>query len=209
MENITEVDWNERYVTSDTPWDSGMPSRSLVEMLEKKEIKPCRVLELGCGTGTNAIYLAKAGFDVTGVDLSELAIKKAREKAEQEGVSVKFLLNDVTDLPDLGGQFPLVFDRGTYHIVRSINLKGFQNTLEKFVAPGGLYLVLAGSTNEPGPEDKGPPRVTPQDMCAELEFDSFDLVSLEESNFHGVKIGDKMFSPKAWKGLFRRRETKR
>lgn len=209
MENITEVDWNERYVTSDTPWDSGLPSENLVEMLKSGTIKPCRALELGCGTGTNAIYLAKSGFDITGVDLSELAIKKAKEKAEKEGVSAKFLLSDVTDLPDLGAPFPFVFDRGTYHIVRSINLSGFQKTLEKYVAPGGYYFVLAGSTNEPGPEDKGPPRVTPQDLCRELEFDCFDLVRLEETNFHGVKIGDQMFAPKAWKALLRRRETKR
>lgn len=205
----TNIDWNERYVTSDTPWDSGLPSESLIELLSSKLIKPCRVLELGCGTGTNAIYLTKAGFEVTAVDLSELAIKQAKEKAEREGVSIKFLQNDVTDLPDLGAPFPFVFDRGTYHIVRNINLKGFQKTLERYVASGGYYLVLAGSTNEPGPEEKGPPRVTPQDLCAELEFECFDLVSLEETHFHGVKIGGQVFTPMAWKALLRRRESKR
>lgn len=206
---VDQVNWNERYETAETPWDSGVPSKNLVEFVDKKLIKPCRAFELGCGTGTNAIFLAQAGFDVTAVDLSELAIKKAKEKAEKAGVSIKFLQSDVTDLPDLGAPFPFIFDRGTYHIVRSINLKGFQKTLERYSAPDGFYLVLAGSTNEPGPEDQGPPRVAPQDLCAELEFDCFDLVSLEETHFHGVNVNGQMFTPMAWKALFRRRASKR
>jgi|AGTN01.1.fsa_nt_gi 2-polyprenyl-3-methyl-5-hydroxy-6-metoxy-1,4-benzoquinol methylase len=206
---VDKVDWNERYETAETPWDSGVPSQNLGEFVEKQLIKPCRTLELGCGTGTNAIYLAQAGFEVTAVDLSELAIKRAKEKAEEKGVSVKFLQGDVTDLPDLGAPFPFIFDRGTYHIVRSINLKGFQKTLERYSAPGGFYLVLAGSTNEPGPADQGPPRVAPQDLCVELEFDCFDLVSLEETHFHGVNVNGQMFTPMAWKALFRRRANKR
>lgn len=206
---VEQVNWNERYETADTPWDSGLPSQNLVEFIEKQLIKPCRAFELGCGTGTNAIYLAQQGFDVTAVDLSELAIKKAKEKAEEEGVSVKFLQNDVTDLPDLGEPFLFIFDRGTYHIVRKMNLEGFQKTLERYCAHGGYYLVLAGSTNESAPADQGPPRVAPQDLCAELEFDCFDLMSLEQTYFHGVNIGGQMFSPMAWKALFRRRASKR
>lgn len=206
---IEKIDWNERYESAETPWDSGVPSQNLVEWLESKPVKPCRVLELGCGTGTNAIFLAQAGFEVTAVDLSELAINQARERAKEAGVSIKFLQNDVTDLPDLGAPFPLIFDRGTYHIVRDINLKGFQNTLERNCAAGGYYFVLAGSTNEPDPADHGPPRVAPQDLCAELEFDCFDLVSLEETHFHGVRINERTFTPMAWKALFRRREAKR
>lgn len=209
MEAIEKVDWNERYVKSDTPWDSGMPSEALQCILNEGKVKPCRVLELGCGTGTNAIFLAKAGFEVTAVDLSPLAIEKAKKKAEEVGLSINFLQADVTNLPELGAPFPFVFDRGTYHIVRHMNLKGFQRTLETMVEPGGYFLVLAGSTNEPGPEEKGPPRVTPQDLCAELEFDCFNLLKLEQSAFHGVMIGGEEFTPLAWKALLQRRAIKR
>ena len=58
-------DWHKRYSDKDTPWDSGQPSRELERILEEGWIKPCRVLELGCGTGTNAVYLAQRGFEVT------------------------------------------------------------------------------------------------------------------------------------------------
>ena len=81
-----ETDWNQRYIDESTPWDSGEPSKELTRALDQKLIEPCRVLELGCGTGTNAIFLARAGFSVTAVDLSEEALRQARSKAEAAGV---------------------------------------------------------------------------------------------------------------------------
>ncbi len=203
------TNWNQRYIDADTPWDCGSPAEELRRFLDRKLVEPCRVLELGCGTGTNAIFLAQAGFQVTAVDLSEEALRQARAKAEQAGIEVTFLQSDITDLPELGEPFPFVFDRGTYHIVRRFNLVGLQNMLARMTAHGGLYLVLAGNANDEGPADKGPPRVTSAEMCAELEFDNFDLVSLEEARFHGVKIDGRDFSPLSWSGIFRRRHSKR
>ncbi|MBX9879550.1 MAG: methyltransferase domain-containing protein [Candidatus Obscuribacterales bacterium] len=203
-------DWNQRYIDDDTPWDSGLPSEELKAILAAGLIKPCRVFEVGCGTGTNAIFLAQAGFDVTAVDLSEVAINRAKEKAAAAGVKVNFLVADVTALPaEVGSEFPFVFDRGTYHIVRDVNLKALQSTLAKLVAPGGYYLVLAGNANEDAPPDKGPPRVKASDVCAELEGNAFDLVRLKESHFTGVKINGENFSPLAWSGIFRRRHEER
>lgn len=143
-----ETDWNQRYIDESTPWDSGEPSKELTRALDQKLIEPCRVLELGCGTGTNAIFLARAGFSVTAVDLSEEALRQASSKAEAAGVDIEFIQADVTALPDLGDAFPFVFDRGTYHVVREINLAGFIETISKVVAPGGTYLVMATPTSE-------------------------------------------------------------
>src|SRR5215813_6596565 len=143
-----DENWNQRYIDSNTPWDSGVPSEHLKSLLAAGFIKPCRMLEIGCGTGTNAIFLAQSGFDVTAVDIAEEAIKRAKTKAEELGVKVKFIQADVTALPDVDPPFPFVFDRGTYHIVRSINLAGFQSILAQVVAPGGYYAVLAGNPNE-------------------------------------------------------------
>ena len=204
-----QEDWNQRYIDSDTPWDSGVPSEQLKNLLAEGVVKPCRVFEIGCGTGTNAIYLAQLGYDVTAVDLAEEAVKRAEKKAAEAGVKVKFIKADVTALPDLGAPFPFVFDRGTYHIVRSINLAGYQSMLGKMVAPGGYFAVMAGNANEDAAPDKGPPRVRPSDVCAELEADKFDLVSLKESKFHGVRIEGQEFQPLAWAGLFRRRQADR
>src|SRR5690349_11870900 len=127
-------DWNASYANSNTPWDSGVPSQYLEGFITEGRVKPCRALELGCGTGTNAVYLAQQGFDVTAVDLSPIALERAREKAARAKVKVNFVEGDVTALPDLGGTFPFVFDRGTYHVVRKVNLAGFQTTLSNVVA---------------------------------------------------------------------------
>jgi SAM-dependent methyltransferase len=209
IEIMASTDWNQRYIDSDTPWDSGKPSLVLVRFLEEAKLKPCRMLEFGCGTGTNAIYLAQRGFDVTAVDLSEVALEQARTKAKEANVSVKFIQADITDPPYLGGPFPFVFDRGTYHIVRSINLTALQKTLSAVVEPDGLYLVLAGNANTAAPPDKGPPIVRAQDLCSELESDSFDLLQLKEANFHGVKIDGQELAPLAWFALLKRRKVGR
>lgn len=202
-----DENWNQRYLDENIPWDSGVPSEQLKSLLADGTIKPCRVLEIGCGTGTNAIFLAKSGFDVTAIDLSEEAISRAKKKATADGVSVNFIVADVTALPDLGLPFPFAFDRGTYHIVRSINLEAFQSMLVRNVAPSGYYAVLAGNANETVHPDKGPPRMRASELCAELEGAAFDLVRLSESNFHGVKIDGEEFEPMAWSALFRRRQN--
>lgn len=202
-------DWNQRYIDSNTPWDSGVPSEHLKSLLNEGLISPCRMLEIGCGTGTNAIYLARAGFDVTAVDIAEEAIKRATEKAAQCGVNVKFIHSDLTALPDLGPPFEFVFDRGTYHIVRRINLPGFQSTLARVVATGGYFAVLAGNSNEDAPLEKGPPRVSASELCAEVEGSAFDLVRLIETKFHGVRIDGEDVEPLAWYALFRRRGINR
>ncbi|MBY0547318.1 MAG: class I SAM-dependent methyltransferase [Candidatus Obscuribacterales bacterium] len=206
---MEKVDWDQRYVDSNTPWDSGTPSEVLSAFLDDENVQPGRALELGCGTGTNAIFLAQRGFEVTAVDLSATAIKMAKEKAEKAGCNVNFVQADVTALPDIGAPFPFVFDRGTYHVVRGINLEGLQSTLSHVVARGGFYLVLAGSANENAPPDNGPPRVTAHDLCRELEGTAFDLVRLEESNFHGIRIEGQEYKPVAWKAILRRREIDR
>jgi len=199
-----QVDWNERYIQADTPWDSGLPSKHLEQFLSEGRIKPCRTLELGCGTGTNAIFLAQQGFDVTAVDLSPAALESARAKAAQAGVKINFIEADVTAMPDLGAPFSFVFDRGTYHIVRKINLAGFQKMLAHVVEPAGFYLVLAGNANTLDAPDKGPPVVRACELSSEIEHNSFDLIELKQSVFHGVRIEGEEFTPLAWSAFFQR-----
>ena len=205
-----QVDWDQRYIQSDTPWDSGVPSQQLQSFLAEGKVKPGRVLELGCGTGTNALFLAQLGFDVTAVDLSKAALEHAREKAAQAKVKINFVEADVTAMPpDLGGPFPFVFDRETYHIVRKINLSCFQTMLANMVEPAGFYLVLAGNANTLDAPEKGPPIVRAAEVASELELNSFDLIELKQTVFHGVKIEGKEFTPLAWSALFQRRNRER
>lgn len=75
---FNEPDWNARYISGDAPWDVGHPSTELVRIVEQTDELPRgRLLELGCGTGTNAVYLVRNGFDVVGVDIAHEAIDRA------------------------------------------------------------------------------------------------------------------------------------
>lgn len=198
------MDWNERYATKNTPWDSGVPSKELQRILSEGWFGPSPMLEIGCGTGTNAVWLAQQGFQVTACDLAPLAIEHAQRKAEQAGVPVRFLVADVLQLPDLGGPFPFVFDRGVYHHLRTVDLRRFQEALTKYTRPGSFYLTLAGNANDPQPPENGPPRVSAQEIVAEL-CPLFDLVQLREFYFDGVVIGGKPVRPLGWSALLRRR----
>src|SRR5262245_42093240 len=110
--------WNDHYRDGNLPWVTGRPSSELQQVLSQQAIPPCRALELGCGTGTDSVWLAQQGFDVTGVDVAQLAVERAELRAHTAGVNVRFLLADVLNLPDLGGPFAFFFDRGCYHAVR-------------------------------------------------------------------------------------------
>lgn len=199
-----QASWNERYATHATPWDSGEPSTELRRVLEEHAMTPCELLEIGCGTGTNAVFLAQQGFRVTAVDISSLAIERARKRAAEAQVSVDFRADDLLAPATLDGSYPFVFDRGVYHALRREDLGGFLDTLSRVTGPGGRYLVLAGNANDPSDPEKGPPRVQAREMCEELD-PLFELISLREFVFDGIAVNGEPVSPLGWSGLFRRR----
>jgi SAM-dependent methyltransferase len=164
---MSDVDrrWEMRYQTGDTPWETGYPSTELQRVIAEDQIAPCPALELGCGTGVNAVWLAQRGFDVTALDISPLAVERARQRAAAAGVSVHFLLADVLASPDVGGPFGFVFDRGCYHILREEDLAGYLGLLERALRPGATGLVLAGNARLPR---TGPPVVTEEEIRTEL-----------------------------------------
>jgi len=112
------IAWNDRYRDGNLPWDTGRPSSELQRVLSANKIQPCRALDIGCGTGTNSVWLAQQGFEATGVDLAPLAVERAKQRAHAAGVKAQFVAADVLHLPDLGGPFAFFFDRGCYHAVR-------------------------------------------------------------------------------------------
>src|SRR5438105_1095757 len=92
--------WEERYTTGEPPpWDTGRVSPELIRRVAEFQIAPCRAVELGCGTGTNSVWLAQQGFDVTAIDISPTALDLARQRAADAGVAVRFVAADVTALP--------------------------------------------------------------------------------------------------------------
>jgi len=191
------IRWNDRYRQGDTPWDTGQPSSELQRVVAEVPIPPGRALELGCGTGTNAIWLAQQGFDVTALDLSALAVEKARQRAAKAGV--RFLACDVTQPPaEVTGPFDFCFDRGCYHAVRRENAQGYVAALRRLTHPGSLALILAGNAREP--HDPGPPVVTEEDLRREFGI-GFSIVHLREFYFDPVPGQPRHL---AWSCLLRR-----
>jgi methyl halide transferase len=174
------IDWNDRYRHADLPWDTGRPSSELQSVLSRNTIQPCRALEIGCGTGTNSIWLAQQGFEVTGTDLAPLAVDQAEKRARAAGVKVHFVVADVLRLPDLGGPFAFFFDRGCYHAVRRDAPRQYAPAVAEQLVSGGRGLVLSGNAREP--HDPGPPVVTEEQIRDELGL-AFKILELHEFRF--------------------------
>ncbi len=198
MTTASSADWNQRYAARQTPWDSGVASKELIRTLDEAGIAPCRAVELGCGTGTNSIYLAQRGFDVMGLDFSAEAIRRAADKAAQAGVRVAFLEADVCRFKEAVAPVDFLFDRGCYHSVRRTGIAGYLRTLERLSHPGTRFLLLAGNANE---QTEGPPRVYEHEIRVDLEG-LFQIDVLREFRF---EVPDPPQGFLAWSCLMTRR----
>lgn len=122
------------------------------------------VLDVGCGTGENALFLAGQGHEVWGVDSAPRAIEIAREKALERDLPATFLVQDALRLEELGRTFDTVIDSGLFHALSDPERPRFVRSLAAALRPGGTYLMLALSEREPG--EHGPRRVTQQEIRA-------------------------------------------
>jgi SAM-dependent methyltransferase len=192
--------WESSYRRSRTPgWDVGRPASELKRAVEEGAIRPGRALVLGCGGGTNAIYLAGKGFEVTGVDVAPSALTLAEERARAANVRVRWLVADVLAVPDIG-PFDFIFDRGCYHHVRRYNAAGFAAMVTRLSRPETHFLLLAGNANEPRPG--GPPRVEETDIVNDFAR-TWDIVWLKEIRFDSRNPGARR-GAWAWSALMRR-----
>lgn len=127
-----------RYVRM--PWEGG-PRAELVDLVESGGIQPCRAIDLGCGTGSNAIYLAQRGFGVSGVDFASAAIAKARRRAASAGVSVSFVVDDLTRLRGVSGVFDFLLDYGTFDDLTPDDRERYLESLLRLSHAGSRYLL--------------------------------------------------------------------
>jgi len=192
--------WQERYRTGSTPWDIGRPDFNLADMVTRRPIRNCKILEIGCGTGDNAVWLAQHNFIVAGTDVSEVAIQKAREKASNAKVSCAFFVTDFLNYEVPGAPFGFVFDRGCFHSFDSDEERdGFAENVAFHLEKGGLWLSIIGSADDP-PRDHGPPQRTAKDIVAPVE-PYFEILSLYSSHFDS----NRPRPPRAWVCLMRKR----
>lgn len=160
-------DWNRRYASVENLW-AAKPNRFLVA--EVGELPPGRALDLACGEGQNAIWLASLGWTVCGVDYSDVAIEKARSRAAREGLAVDFLCADLVTYEPDAESFDLVLV--LYLHIPSGERRSVLEKAAAAVAPGGTFLMIGHDRTNltdgvGGPTD---PDIlfTPEEVAAEL-----------------------------------------
>jgi SAM-dependent methyltransferase len=143
---------------SGTPaWDIDGPQPAVAALAEAGRISGS-VLDVGCGTGENALYLAGLGLAVTGVDAAPTAIQRAREKAVTRGLAADFRVADALRLAALGREFDAAIDCGLFHTFTDADRPAYERSIHGVLRPGGSLFVLCFSDAEPG--GWGPRRVT-------------------------------------------------
>jgi SAM-dependent methyltransferase len=122
------------------PW-VGPARPELVTLVESGDVQPGRAIDLGCGEGDNSIFLAQQGFQVTGVDFSPSAITKAMAKAQEAGADVEFLVDDLTRLGRVVGQFDLLVDYGTFDDLSIKDRTAYVDQVRSLAKPGANFLL--------------------------------------------------------------------
>jgi SAM-dependent methyltransferase len=150
-------DFEATYRAGNTPWEIGRPQAEIVRLAEAGLVVGS-VLDVGCGTGENALHLAARGHAVFGVDGSETAVALAREKAAARGLAgVQFHLWDALQLRRLRKSFDTVIDSGLFHVFADDQRRPYAQSLAEVTASGSDLFILCWSDAEPpGP---GPRRV--------------------------------------------------
>lgn len=195
-----EKRYKERYEAGDTPWDIGKPDFNLIRVVNTTPIRPCKALDIGCGTGDNTIWLSQQNFQVIGIDTSEIAIEKAREKALKANVKSKFDGVDFITSHIEGAPFGFVFDRGCFHSLNSEEeRKVFAENVSKHLEKDGLWLSIIGNADEQR-QGPGPPQRTARDIVNSVES-YFEILSLVSGYFGSNRPNP----PRAWICLMRKR----
>ena len=135
------------------PWDTGISPPELLEFI--KDHQPARTLDIGCGTGTNVITLAKAGWQVTGVDFAPRAIKLAKQKIKSAGVHAEVSVNDATKLSGIIGPFDFALDLGCFHGISKNGQAKYLEQLDRILAPNGFWLMYAFLNPNADPSSSG------------------------------------------------------
>jgi SAM-dependent methyltransferase len=173
------------------PWDIGAAQPEIARLATEGEIVG-DVLDVGCGTGENALHLAALGRRVVGVDFSPLAIERARGKAAARGLPAAFLVADALDLGKLRRRFETVIDCGCFHALAPEQRRPYAHSLCEVLSPGGTLHVLCFSDEEPpGP---GPHRIAQHEL-GDAFRSIFALTRIRPGAF---RTTDPAWHPRAW-----------
>ena len=150
------------------PWDSGISPPELLEFIQTHPAG--KAIDLGCGTGTNVITLAKAGWQVTGVDFAPRAIRMAKNKAKREKISADLRVGDATKLDNITERYDLALDIGCFHTLSQTGKLDYLNQLDHFLTPNGFWLIYGFFNPNPSTSSRQRP-LQPAPGLAEAEID--------------------------------------
>ena len=180
------------------PWDIGRPQPAIIKLAEAGKIRGS-VLDVGCGTGENILYLAAQGHESWGLDFVPVAIQRAKAKAAQRGIDAHFVVGNALELNNLGRQFDTVIDCGLFHTFTDEERPTFVKGLGEVLGSGGLVYILCFSDEEPGTE--GPRRITQQEIRDSFQK-GWQVKQIEPIRFESAERPGRMAftpgGPKAW-----------
>jgi len=192
--------WDSAYRDHLPPWDIGRPQSAFVRLADAGLLSG-RVLDAGCGTGEHVLLAAAHGAEAMGVDLSALAIEKARGKAAERGLTARFEVADALYLERLGDSFDTVTDSGLFHVFDDADRARYVTSLAAVIEPGGRYYMMCFSDSQPGVW--GPRRVRREEIP--LAFgDGWEVESLTPDTLAVNPIAG-IASVSAWLAVIRRR----
>ena len=149
-----KIDWEAFYTEGKRkpPFLTDKPDENLVGYFEQGFLKPGRAIDLGCGTGRNAVYLAKAGYRVDAIDLSQTAIERGRALARRSAVDLKFTVGSLFDLALPGSHYDLAYDAGLLHHLQPHRRPYYLEKVHAILKPNGMFGMTCFDTS--GGEDK-------------------------------------------------------
>jgi SAM-dependent methyltransferase len=169
------------------PWDIGRPQREFIKLADEGKISG-DVVDLGCGTGENAMMFASRGNRVLGVDAAPLAIEKAKAKAQDRGSRAEFLVADALDLRSLGRTFDVATDCGLFHTFSDGERKKFVRSLGDITRTGGSYFMLCFSDEEPA--DWGGPRRIKKEEITRTFSSGWKVDWIKPARFEAMHLGE-------------------
>lgn len=160
-------------------WDTGISPPELIAFLQDRP--PGRAIDLGCGTGTNVLTMARLGWQVTGVDFAPRAIRKARRRLRAAGLTADLRVADVTRLEGIAGPFDFALDLGCFHGLDEAGKEAYLTRLRQVLAAGGHWMVYGHYRTDPA---RGP-GFTPEDPARMQRY--FRLVSRQDGFERGKR----------------------
>src|SRR6059036_2975439 len=137
-------DWETLYATSDVatlPWYNPHLDTDIERALKAHRLRGVRILDLGTGPATQAMNLAKRGYDVVATDISASAIKKAKASAKQAGLSITFLVDNVLKSKLASGLVDVIMDRGVFHVLPKNKRPIYVETVRRVLRPEGWLFL--------------------------------------------------------------------